>query len=271
VNVQEYIESGSIESCVLRLATTAEQQEFERLCIEYPEVLAAREAFETNLESAAISHAVPPPASLRNKILSGIEQVNHAAQTAPLRSVRQADESTNQSTGWKKFMAAATVILLAGSLALNVYLYKRYSAYNELYTNLLASQQELADNNQTLQSRLQTLEQDMILIRDPEMLQVKLDDVNKTNSKSTVYWNASTKDIFLMVNHLPAPEAGKQYQLWAIVDGKPVDAGMISLENSKGLLRMKNIPKAEAFAITLEKAGGSQTPTLTAMFAMGKV
>jgi anti-sigma-K factor RskA len=37
------------------------------------------------------------------------------------------------------------------------------------------------------------------------------------------------------------------------------------------LIPMKNIPKAEAFAITLEKAGGSPTPTLTAMYVMGKV
>jgi hypothetical protein len=48
-----------------------------------------------------------------------------------------------------------------------------------------------------------------------------------------------------VVNHLPTPEPGKQYQLRAIVDGKLVDAGM--------------------------EAGGSAIPTLTAMYAMGKV
>ena len=70
---------------------------------------------------------------------------------------------------------------------------------------------------------------------------------------------------------MPQPQAGQQYQLWAIVDGKPVDAGMVEIDPGKALHRMKNIPKAEAFAITLEKAGGSPTPTLTAMFVMGKV
>ena len=53
---------------------------------------------------------------------------------------------------------------------------------------------------------------------------------------------------------------GKQYQLWAIVDGKPVDAGVIN--NCIGLCKMKKIDHAEAFAITLEKEGGSPTPTL---------
>jgi anti-sigma-K factor RskA len=63
--------------------------------------------------------------------------------------------------------------------------------------------------------------------------------------------------------------AGKQYQLWAIVDGKPVDAGMIG--DCEGLCKMKVIDHAEAFAVTLENAGGSPAPTLTAMFVLGKV
>ena len=35
--------------------------------------------------------------------------------------------------------------------------------------------------------------------------------------------------------------------------------------------KMKNIPKAQAFAITLEKAGGSAAPTLEQLFVMGNV
>jgi anti-sigma-K factor RskA len=34
---------------------------------------------------------------------------------------------------------------------------------------------------------------------------------------------------------------------------------------------MKNIPAAQAFAITLENRGGSVSPTMEAMFVMGKV
>jgi len=37
-----------------------------------------------------------------------------------------------------------------------------------------------------------------------------------------------------------------------------------------GLCKMNVIDHAEAFAITLEKAGGSSTPTVTAMYVMGK-
>jgi len=35
--------------------------------------------------------------------------------------------------------------------------------------------------------------------------------------------------------------------------------------------KMKSFGKAEAFAITLEKEGGSPTPTMTEMYVMAKI
>jgi anti-sigma-K factor RskA len=108
------------------------------------------------------------------------------------------------------------------------------------------------------------------LMSNPAMAQVKMPGVpGKEASLATIYWNTQTKDVYLLQNKLPAAPAGKQYQLWAIVDGKPVDAGM--LDNCTGLCKMKNIPAAQAFAVTLEKQGGSPAPTLSDLFVMGKV
>ncbi len=45
------------------------------------------------------------------------------------------------------------------------------------------------------------------------------------NSKATVYWNTVSKDVYVLQNSMPKAPSGKQYQLWAIVNGKPVDAG----------------------------------------------
>jgi anti-sigma-K factor RskA len=91
-------------------------------------------------------------------------------------------------------------------------------------------------------------------------------------SMAMVYWNTESKEVFIELKSLPVPEEGKQYQLWAIVDGKPVDAGMITLsEEESSLHRMKDFESAQAFAITLEKQGGSPTPTLSEMYVMGSV
>ncbi|RYF78049.1 MAG: anti-sigma factor, partial [Cytophagaceae bacterium] len=61
--------------------------------------------------------------------------------------------------------------------------------------------------------------------------------------------------------------------LWALVDGKPIDAGVFTNRAERYSLQQTNRPiqSADTFAITVEKAGGSPVPTLTALVALGKV
>ena len=72
---------------------------------------------------------------------------------------------------------------------------------------------------------------------------------------------------------LPAPPAGKQYQLWALDKGKPVDAGVLAAVTAAGdsLQQMKDIASAQAFAMTIEPRGGSVNPTLSTMTVMGQI
>ena len=58
---------------------------------------------------------------------------------------------------------------------------------------------------------------------------------------------------------LPAAPADRQYQLWAMVNGKPVDMGIISKDSVFNA--MKQVQNATAFAITLEPLGGKPAPT----------
>ncbi len=62
------------------------------------------------------------------------------------------------------------------------------------------------------------------------------------------------KKVYIEVDKLPTAPQGMQYQLWAIVDGKPVSEGMLG--PGGGLHRMIDVDNAQAFAVTLEKQGG---------------
>ena len=71
---------------------------------------------------------------------------------------------------------------------------------------------------------------------------------------------------------MPVTDAEHQYQLWALVDGVPVDLGVFDAEgNGIGFKDMKSIGKAQAFAVTLEPKGGSKNPTLDQMVVMGAI
>jgi anti-sigma-K factor RskA len=269
VNVQDYILSGIVESYVLGLASPEENAEFESMCAAHSEVLAARNAFEIQLEQGMQQQKLEPPIELKSRILSEIGMEKSAATKVPL-----AKPTLVPRIGFARYVAAASLLLLAGSVLLNFYLlsqYKKTIAKNE---ELIAAQIQVASNNQVMQTKLLTYENAISLMKNPLMAIVKMSGVPKSpdpSSMATVYWDTQSKDVYLLVNQLPKPVADKQYQLWAIVDGKPVDAGVFDTEEGLFFVKLKTIPKAEAFAITLEKKGGSTTPDLASMYVMGKV
>lgn len=65
---------------------------------------------------------------------------------------------------------------------------------------------------------------------------------------------------------MPANDKDHSYQLWAIVAGKPIDLGVFNADTtSKDMKEMKDVELASAFAVTLEKRGGSLTPSMDEM------
>lgn len=285
MNIQEYISSGIVESYVLGLADREECAEFERMCAAHAEVRKARELFEMALEEEAMANAVTPSKNIKSKIFAEIEieteKINynqdntgnsnlHIPASGEIKPIRQVPR-----IGWQRYVAAASIVLLLVSTALNFYLFNQFQNVSNRYTALMAQQSELAKNNDVLRTRLDSYESTLAMLRDPDMAVIKMPGTNvatspDSNSVATVYWNTKSKDVYLLVNNLPQPPSDRQYQLWAIVDGQPVDAGVFDVQDSAGLLRMKNMPRAQIFAVTLEKRGGSLTPQ-GPMYVLGKV
>ena len=279
MNVEEYILSGIVETYVLGLADEAEQAEFEEMCRQHPQVMAARVSFEADLEKQSLQNAVSPPADVKKAILSHLELADHVAPVVSINTPTQTAYGNTEIAGTgsrMKYFAAASVILLAGSALLNFYLFSQYKNYSGLYTELVASQQRLANNNEVMQTKLQTYQEDLNLMNDTNVVMIRMPGTNvptspAPSSLATIYWHKKSKDVYLHVNNMPAPENDKQYQLWALVDGKPVDAGVFDIKDDIVTIKMKNIPRAQAFAVTLEKKGGSPSPNMEQLYIMGKV
>lgn len=234
MNIQEYISSGIIESYVLGLASPEEQVEFEQNCALYPELVEARTAFELSLEKQALTATIKPPAFIKENLL---KEISSGAKVVSMKPVYGHTSKT-----WK-YIAAATILLLAGSLTWNI------SQMNQQKT--LAANLDKANENITgLVAEIGKLQQN------PNIKMASLKGMEASpQSFATVYWDTASHDVFLLANNLPAPPSDKQYQLWALLDGKPVDLGMMEVDvrQKKLLVRMKNVGNAQAFAITLEK------------------
>ena len=141
---------------------------------------------------------------------------------------------------------------------------------------LVAMQQEQNNYIDQLNSQKGTIDainNEMAIITDANTKQVRLKGTTPTSdSKAIIYWNSNKKETYLSLVQLPVAPKGKQYQLWAIMDGKPIDAGVFdSTSTAFRLQKMKEITNAQAFAVTLENEGGSATPTLTTICLLGNV
>ena len=86
-------------------------------------------------------------------------------------------------------------------------------------------------------------------------------------------WNSVSKKVMVDVPSMKLPQHDEkhQYQLWALVNGKPVDMGVFDLPkaDTAGVKEMKAIASAQGFAVTLEPTGGSINPTMDQMVVIG--
>lgn len=273
MDINAYIESGVIESYVLGLASAQEAAELEKLAMEHPAVKKALDDFALGVQNNAVENGITPPVELKQRILNALAGDFEEPKVVTMPVTERATENTrgdnvvyiNTPGAWR-YIAVAAVILFVVSAGLNFYYYNGYKTASNNYQALLDNQKTL----QAYETKYNSLQQTVNILQDSAMHIVKMAGVKgKEGSAATVYWDTHTKDVYVYVNNLPQAPAGKQYQLWAIVDGKPVDAGVLG--NCDGVCKMKNIPAAQMFAITLEKEGGSAQPSLDQMFVAGKI
>lgn len=173
-------------------------------------------------------------------------------------------------------MMAASFVLLACSIFGNIWLYQKWKNSQQELAGLNRSQQVLAARLNQSDTRYNILESQLktqiSVMKNPEVKQVMMKGLPlMPEALATIYWNPKTREVFINANVLPTNLTDAQgLQLWAIVDGKPVDLGMVPTQTSlESLVQMKNVENASAFAITIEGKNGSPTPTMEKMIVMG--
>ncbi len=274
MNNKEYISSGIIESYILGHASPEEAGILECVMKNNNEVREAFDEAQKTLEMLANAQAVTPPNDLKTKIWDKIQQEQHAEAEMPVIPIRGTIETVKAETqtqkvkngkngSWRNFAVAASVLFLI-STGINLYWINSQSKISD---QLVKVESERKANQLAMQSMRQKLD----IFSNPDMQKVVLAGVDKhPDAKATVLWDSNSKDIYLSANSLPKAPEGMQYQLWAIADGKPVSAGMYT-EDKDSRIALSNITHAQAFAITLEKKGGSDVPTMENMYVMGGV
>ena len=292
MNIQEYIESGILEQYALGELSEAERAAVETQAAAHPEIAQELDQVSQALTLYAQAHAQTPPAAMRERVLTGWQAaIREGAQNAPqataaapavapaepvVRHISSAErEMPNTASGPAfRWMLAASVALLVASGLANFVLYNRWQAAASDLAVARTEQNRLASVMQASERTLAARQQELEVLRSDEFKLVALAGTAAAPKASArVLYNPSTKAVYLDVRNLPAPPAGKQYQLWALDKGKPVDAGVLAAATTAGdsLQQMKDIASAQAFAMTVEPVGGSVNPTLSTLTVVGNI
>lgn len=282
-NIREYIESGILELYVLGDISPDEKLQVEEMASRHTEVKAELGEIERSMEFYAEEHAVQPAEQLKGRILNSLltnlgddntftKARNHTEEIfeddeAPVIGNNVIAMQPRQNNFFKYAFAACLVLLLVSVYAL-VNLYSKLQNTNTELTAMQLDRQKIAN-------QVNVLDDELDIYRDPSFKVFKLQGTPKAPASAlTLAWSPVKQKVVLDMKSMKLPQNDKQhqYQLWAIVGGKPVDLGVfdaVSEIDTMGVKQMKSVANAEMFAVTVEPMGGSVNPTLTEMVVAG--
>lgn len=265
MNIEEYISSGALEAYAAGILSDLERKEVEDTLVQYPALRAELLAIEQSQEKFLQKVAITPRASVKEKLFVSLGNRDAETKSIPLAT------HTSNSLIWKYAVAASLSLAVVTSYLAYSYRERWITSVISL-NNLIAQNQQIAQDYNVVNNRINQIEKDVQVLNDPSFQRVVMaGTANAPEAKAFVYWNEESKEVYLSLQSMRELSQENQYQLWAIVDGKPVDAGVFD-SNLAGLLKMKDIGKgAGAFAVTIEPRGGKTSPTLETMQVVGTV
>lgn len=277
---KEYIASGIIERYVLGSVSDQERREVECMSSIYPELKEELVKAQSSIESYVESIAVDPPKELKVSILAAIKNVKQekTIQMIPVQAEKEQEEEEEEEEEAKivpmrpimKWAVAATLIPVIG---FGMMYFGERNTRIDLTDQLANVEQRVeARFKDSLSSLGVSLEENkayQALILDESTTEVLLAGTDVSpESQARVFWSAEKQQYMLVSDRLPTPISGKQYQLWAIADGVPVDLGVLNKSTKIKAPSQINLENVQAFAITLEKDGGNPAPTMDQMYVV---
>jgi anti-sigma-K factor RskA len=263
MDIKEYIASGILELYVAGTLSEKESQEVYALTLEYPELL--NEVLQ--IEAAIIKLTAAASPGDTKHLYSRIKEkiTNRDTKVIPL------DAKPNKQ--WFTYVSwAASIVFAAGFLWFadqNSQL-KEQLRVADIDKELLEVQIEKGNSSLTEAKKL------ISVLRDKDIIPVPLaGQAVYPEAYAKVYWDKKSKSIVLDAQGLPEPPKGKVYQVWSLKLNPltPTSLGVIADFNTdeNKLFTIENANASEAFGITLEPEGGSESPTLEQLYTLGAV
>ncbi len=257
--MEEYIASGILESYIYGLLTEDENKEVQEMIVKHPEIKKEIEAIEQAVYRLSTGTAPYLSAVNYEKIKNQIGLNPKVKQLKPNRILTY--------TGW-----AACIVFAIGS----------YYLFNQ-NQNIQSEVEIVSSDNEKLQNEIELITGknqeytdvlNFIRRKNVDNIELGGQTISPT-SFAEVFWDKESQKVIVDASGLPEPPDGKVYQVWSLKLNPltPTSIGLLEdfASNNTKLFEVNNVPDAEAFGITLEPAGGSNTPTMEQLYTLGTI
>lgn len=269
MNIQEYIASGILETYLAGELDQDEMLAVDKMAAQYPEINEELKRLrESIVHYARVTHQAPDRRVLTD-VLDTIEKEEKGEEKpSPSKSI----EPTRNPTRVGPFSAwsmAATFLLLV-SVGFNFYFFSELRDAEGLVKELAQEKTFLSGRAESASQQLDYANLRIAHFLNSDNIHVRMDGSKLSPSSfANVFWNRKTNAVFISVDNLPQPPHGHQYQLWAIKEGQPpIDAGIF---DHNALVQELKVIRGDvrAFAVTLEKEGGTRDATVEKTYVKG--
>lgn len=225
-------------------------------------------AVEMDEAAAMLAYAaepIPPPPSVRERILSSTRirtavprRVESAADGTPENVVAFPVRDADRPSLWRNRIAAIAAVLVIG-FAVITFIQLRRAA--DAASDLLKSNQRVQELEREVTHQRELRD----LLASPDSSLVAMNGTEETPAANAkIVYDRKTGQALLVADKLPEAPPGKAYQLWFIVDGKPIPSQVFKPGlDGRGEMRMQVPPEGRSnaiFAVTLEKEAGVLAP-----------
>jgi len=261
MNKDQFLASGLLEQYALGITSEEESALVERYLNSFPEVRAEYTSMRKALDQYAKQYAIQPPEMLRNRVIDAVDHQQARSQddNEPVPGSGQLRQS-----GWSRYLVYAAIILMGVGL---FFLDRKADGLQQELSNQTVLLNACQEDKEDMESA-NTL---FAFLKHGETQQVNIEGTPLSpETRLIAYWNEAASKAYLNPVNLPAPPEGKQYQVWADVDGKMISVGLLSRELPMDqLATISFIDEAESLNLTLEPEGGSEKPTVSLLMANG--
>lgn len=203
---------------------------------------------ETVTRLAEGSWSVPPP-RMRDLVLA------RAAATRQLPPVDRRRSTPNPIARWRRLTAAAAVVGVLGAGA--------------AVTTYAVQEQRISAGQAAVATAQQRAERIQAVLAAPDA-SLRAGELAGGGRVTVVASDTQDAGVVVLAD-APAPGPNRAYQLWVVQDVTPISVGLLPAGQSQATELIEGVRGRDAFAVSLEPAGGSPAPSTTPLVGISLV